>query len=614
MPEDQSPQPYRSARLKTQLACDTCRRRKSRCDGKRPSCTHCIEAGAICHYRSTPTSLETDASVLSRLATTEGRLELLEERLLAIEAERTRNGYVREEQNHRSDTLFRIPEFHHGAGHKILQYWSRLRVKLTIPDVDVLRYLKDADNQDTRFMDILPADVVQAELPLSLASQCLRTWDETLSDLPITFVMLLRSCAFFPDRISRQDELLSNRLQNGDQVLRLCDLPLEELLIYTIAFRSLPEQADSTGCAPSEICFTLALQRLWTVHLEPDEVAVRLMLMVAHIFLYLFAKPFHALGMIQSIDPAIDRLSRRTDRLSFEAPVLLFSQVFYLLQSDILSEIDGAPSTRVPRILPTKSDAQSSSLVHDGHIAVVSAPSPDYYYFSANLWLRSYLNRILGRMFTTDQAYCQPKDVGSMITEISLEIESWYRSLPLDLQFVRDARSFRLLRPAIPTRMKELSLRYHACTFILNRPVLYFVLYQDLEHLATTPPGGVSAIAERHLDPWVLASCRDCIESAKLIILTLAQHRHQMPIPRAGPNWCDVQLLVGSYAVLLSVQTASSFSPPFRDVTEIGELLDMAEDILSGVTATSPGYLRTLEMLTNIRHNFQNSTPLTGTE
>ncbi|KKA16353.1 hypothetical protein T310_10049 [Rasamsonia emersonii CBS 393.64] len=464
---------------------------------------------------------------------------------------------------------------------------SRLRVKLTIPDVDVLRYLKDADNQDSRFtgMKISPEHLAQAEMPISLI----------LSELPISFVMLLRTSALSSrDRVTEEAERienLSDLLQNKEAPLRLSDLPLEILLMYTIAFRSLPAQVGSKGCTPSEICFNLALQHLWRVHLEADEIAVPCMLIIAHIFLYIFAKPFYALGMLQSVDPAIDRLSKRTDRLP-EIPVLLLSQVFYMLQSDV----------------------QSPSLMHDGRLEAGSGQSPDYYYFSANLGLRSCLNRILGRMFITDQAYCQPRDVGPVITEISLEIESWYRSLPLDLQYVRDARSFRLLTPAISTRQKELSLRYHACIFFLNRPVLYFVLYQDLEHLATTPPGGVSAVAEQHLKPWVFASCRDCIESAKLIILTLAQHQRQVPMPRAGPNWCDIQLLVGSYAVLLSVQTAPSFSAPFRDVAEIGELLDMVEEILSGVTETSQGILRTLEILTNIRHNFQNSTPLTGTE
>jgi hypothetical protein len=254
-----------------------------------------------------------DNSVLSRLLTTEARLELLEARLLAVEASSTRNQRGQEEQIHRPDKLFRIPEFHHGAGHKVLQYWSRLRVQLTLSDVDVLCFLKDADNQDTRFFRIPPVDLIQTALPLSLASQCLRTWDEILSELPISFVMLLNNCAFSRDGIARQEEMLSDRMQNRDEGMPLSDLPLDALLFYTIAFRSLSEQPSST-LDLSETCFTMALQHLWRVHLEPDEIAAPLMLIVAHIFLYLFARPFHALGMIQSIDSAIDRLLKRTDR------------------------------------------------------------------------------------------------------------------------------------------------------------------------------------------------------------------------------------------------------------------------------------------------------------
>ena len=82
----------------------------------------------------------------------------------------------------------------------------------------------------------------------------------------------------------------------------------------------------------------------------------------------------------------------------------------------------------------------------------------------------------------------------------------------------------------------------------------------------------------------------------------------------SGPNygyatWTDIQLLVGSYAVLLSVQNATSFSSAFREVASIDEILDIAERVLSRVAARSLGYARTLEILMNIRHNFRVSTP-----
>jgi hypothetical protein len=86
--------------------------------------------------------------------------------------------------------------------------------------------------------------------------------------------------------------------------------------------------------------------------------------------------------------------------------------------------------------------------------------------------------------------------------------------------------------------------------------------------------------------------------------------RDDLSGPKNGyATWSDIQLLVGSYAVLLSVQSATSFSSAFRDIAAIDEILDIAEQVLSWVTSSSLGYARTLEILVNIRHNFRVSTP-----
>ncbi|VUC37876.1 unnamed protein product [Clonostachys rosea] len=70
---------------KANTACNTCRQRKTRCDGEKPSCSYCRTTGGQCVYRvvynesSSILNIDsTDQSVLDRLARVEARLELLD--------------------------------------------------------------------------------------------------------------------------------------------------------------------------------------------------------------------------------------------------------------------------------------------------------------------------------------------------------------------------------------------------------------------------------------------------------------------------------------------------------------------------------------------------------
>jgi hypothetical protein len=111
-----------------------------------------------------------------------------------------------------------------------------------------------------------------------------------------------------------------------------------------------------------------------------------------------------------------------------------------------------------------------------------------------------------------------------------------------------------------------------------------------------------------HFEDWVLESCRSCIENASLIILS--QHANSIsPKPTPYHSWCELQLLVGSYAVLLQVQTVPSLAPIFGSHLEIDRLLDVAETVLSRVPFVSLSTIQTLEMLKNIRYNSSISTP-----
>jgi hypothetical protein len=128
------------------------------------------------------------------------------------------------------------------------------------------------------------------------------------------------------------------------------------------------------------------------------------------------------------------------------------------------------------------------------------------------------------------------------------------------------------------------------------------VVYEDMEEAATPQ------VTRRDFEPWVLETCRSCTENAGLIILAQhAQYKSGDRVPYHG--WCELQLLVGAYAVLLQVQSVPALAPMFRDLGEIGSLLNAAEMVLSNVPFTSLSTWRTLEALTNVRHNLTLQTP-----
>lgn len=334
-PETPNTQRLRNGRAKTNLACDACRRRKSRCDGARPTCSHCVEAGVQCIYRATPTTLENDASILTRLAATESHMQLLEQRL-AIEAVRPSQG-VRRALSAPDPDESDIPAFHHGAGHKVLQYWPRLRVKLTMANVNVLTFLKDLDREDAfLFRRANNLETFQLQVPIASAHQALTSFYDSITDLPIPLASLLTSCElFYKDRILRPLHSISDHPSITQGPLDVRDLAIEELLVYSLAFRETPTAVRAFAFSSndtSEAWFKMGLERLWELYAEPEERAVPLMLGFAHVLLYVFARPFHALGLSQNIYIVIDGLLKRSGSRSFESHNLLYSRLHYMLQ------------------------------------------------------------------------------------------------------------------------------------------------------------------------------------------------------------------------------------------------------------------------------------------
>ncbi|KAN0092135.1 hypothetical protein V8E51_017982 [Hyaloscypha variabilis] len=438
MPAEHVNNPHGNKRPKTDLACDTCRRRKQRCDGKRPACAHCELAGFSCSYRHTPTSLETDVSVLTRLAQAEACIELLEQERSNRNEPSTQDAH---NQLQVSTDDSKIPDLHTAAGHKILQYWPRLRVKLTL-DLEPLTFLKVADEEDTYLTGLVLG--AEQEFELLPIIRSLENLYDNLLDLPLSLIDLLKTSQyFFKEHIL--EPLYEGRGEH-QMVLDLRHCSIELLLLRTVAVRSVATDAADSALPSSETCFKLALESFWKLQSKSDDSVIPLTLCFAHIHLYFFARPFHALGMLQAVTPAIHRFDkRRSGDKNLEGQKVVYSRLHYLLESDILTELDGVPSASSLRPITVIPPLSS------GHGAV--SDSTHNYAIHSELFLRVILNKVLGGLYTANEAYITPEEAGPVISSVSIKLDTWYQSLPLEMQFSRNISSFHITSRIMPSRI-----------------------------------------------------------------------------------------------------------------------------------------------------------------
>lgn len=120
------------------------------------------------------------------------------------------------------------------------------------------------------------------------------------------------------------------------------------------------------------------------------------------------------------------------------------------------------------------------------------------------------------------------------------------------------------------------------------------------------PPGADGAASDH--SPWVLESCRDCIESVALIIqlckLQPGSHAYSAP-----QYWPEYQLLFASYLVLLQVKTHVSLKPYLRALGDTETLLDEVEEVFHVNKYKGPLLERSLTLLAAARRNLPSLSP-----
>lgn len=145
---------------------------------------------------------------------------------------------------------------------------------------------------------------------------------------------------------------------------------------------------------------------------------------------------------------------------------------------------------------------------------------------SRHLWLRAHLNKTLAEVYTTEQAYCHPNDIQELVTTQDRGLVKWYHQLPLRDQFPRDVSGMRSSQASGATFSHSLLLafRYYNCSYMLHRPILYFLAHENMERsVSGLGMNAEHAPRDQASTFRLFEACRQCLQSATLLLLTAVE-------------------------------------------------------------------------------------------
>lgn len=383
-----------------------------------------------------------------------------------------------------------MPSFHTAAAHKLFQYWPRLQINLTLPGFNVLQYQRQSDEIEHGLLQNI-SDAAEATVRPHLIMEYIQRLYHQTQLVPQTIIYLLQMTPTYSNAAAMEQ---LPRPNDHMGYVKLGDLSLTMLLLLSVAFHYIdPDPTTNYGTtATSWKCFQLALTRLWTVHSEKEEYMLNTKLMVAIQMQIMYGRPFHAIGLLRQVGLSLSTTWTRS-RLSL-GPASFITKMHFLIESDMLSEIDGQPTADPNELhFDTSGNVNGSQTQFPLYSAAPEHEAP--LFLDQTLWLRLCLNRILTDIYMINRSYSNPRFVGRPISDFTSELEFWYRSLPLELQFPRTLAAYGLLVDSIPSykvRSKNSRSRLGTATN---------------EHIRLISPSATTSATSCSTDPFATSFC-----------------------------------------------------------------------------------------------------------
>ncbi|CAK7224168.1 hypothetical protein SBRCBS47491_005457 [Sporothrix bragantina] len=648
-------------RSKASTACNTCRGRKTRCDGERPACSYCRSTGSDCFYRENTLNEQQTVMMMERLDRMELRLESMAQNK-TTPSRPSAWSFGSEEYNSSSNTISlpslvpssafsQTPLFHTAASHKMLHYWPRINMAVTLFDGgSLLRYVEDtetggvAPSSSPSHNVVTEIDVATVQIAIATMHDYNRGLDYLLGQLLQRHTTILTSIP-----------LVS--LSSNAPTLQLSNCSCQLLLAMALAL-------TTRGGVLADAVLRAACARAGELFFAPDDdESVPFLVLAAHLFMTRAACPVGALKLIQAAGDRLGRSGRRqVHDPSWKERFEDCLQLHYLVESDILLTVDGLPSeaafSLLAHVLPSSTKTLTLREVETGYmnlsVAEIAQKKRAERLAEATLALTAIQNRVLSRLYTIAQAYSQPSLLSVALSELKSELTRWFDDhLPLDCHFPRDLGGA-LTIPRTPPELDHfpyLRKKYYMLEFLMCRPVLYYIAHESVEAMDSSQPNGqnghnmppgtsgdtpTSTTSPRSPDSsesrpfWVYDACHRCLQSAALMILeheaerNVANAMQSSPLPDGssaghgdggGSNvpldWFEMHMLWGAaLTMILALVTPAlaKFLPkhghpgqtPFMD-TRL--LLAKAEAALEHAAAAHCVPARCLAIFRNVQAN-----------
>ncbi|KAI1113443.1 hypothetical protein F5Y14DRAFT_441837 [Nemania sp. NC0429] len=561
-------------RKRALLACDFCRHRKRKCDGKKP-CFTCRESNADCVYQELPSDRIEEsgpAAVIDRLSRIEALLEQQSQQIYQLNVRSSQSPYPTSQSDYVSEkqsdaarlptdidtslesspflipkdhvalatTLLTFPQVRDVIGEYPRDYFFGIEEKLPLPEL--LERLHDSPLTwpalDPATMDTLATSYFQYVHPHQplFTPREFRSWQANL--------------------LEAQD------LDGITTSICLCVYALGAL---SSAQHSNQKAPDTLGLEYFQPSLKIMMREmLWSF--RPNILTCQGLLLAASYFSHL-GRPLHSSRMGHFASRLfLSILESRQTNLTYaefdDKEVRVYWQCF-MVECDGVAELDVSRSGIEPLgdTMPLPQSLESSD--DSNHI-----------YSIAEHAIRRLLNRILGALYNPDSTHrysiLSPDPVRvwqrlglpkllTLSAELNRQLEQWYRSIPDYLRFPKGTDHL------TSDRSRVLRIRYYIARQLIHRPFLLQTIYRQQE--ARSP--GQSSLPES--DPFglpvpvVMERCETCIDSC----ITYLHNAIDMIDKRSPYLWTFSQNCMAALVILWLAENSAPTShlvPPMRPI------------------------------------------------